>query len=117
MQKLQIINEERFCDYSGNTPESHRAMAQLFIEQAHVYVQDLCFAMDENSQDLWHDVAHKYKGMAAFAGADALYKACQHAQDISATSKINKQKVLNSIEKETNRAIQELSDIFQTEHI
>ena len=116
MQKLQIINEEKFCDYSGDAPESHKAMAQLFIDQAHIYVQELGFAMNEDSQDLWHDIAHKYKGMASFAGADALYYACRHAQEISTTSKTNKQKALNSIEKETNRAIQQLSQIFQAEH-
>jgi HPt (histidine-containing phosphotransfer) domain-containing protein len=117
MQKLQIINQEKFYDYSGDTHESHKAMAQLFIDQSHIYVQELSFAMDENSHDLWHDVAHKYKGMTSFVGADALYHACHHAQEIFESSKKDKQKALNSIQEETNRAIQELSNILRTELI
>lgn len=81
MSKNLSLNIFTFHEYSGNDPEKTALMAQLFIEQCAVYIRRLNSAYHDESNEDWHNTAHGFKGMAAFAGAEKLHHLCIRAQN------------------------------------
>jgi|GEM_PF-2797228 len=112
MSKLNTINKKKFFEYSGDSASDRDAMIKLFIDQAVIYTAELESSLHSASNDLWHDIAHKYKGMASFAGAEALYAVCSMAQESASSSKKDKQAIFNLIEQETDKAIQEFATLL-----
>ena len=104
MGKNRVIDQEKFLSFAcGGDGEAER-MAELFVQQAECYLNELRQSMVSTNPQEWHDVAHKFKGMAGFAGADFLYTACCDAQAGWEEPTGAKEKLFNAVEQETVKA-------------
>ena len=88
MSKNLSFNSIKFHEFSGYEPKDITFMGELFIDQCHSYIEELTIFFETDAAEDWHDVAHGFKGMAAFAGADALYELCLKAQNHYMDNKI-----------------------------
>jgi HPt (histidine-containing phosphotransfer) domain-containing protein len=102
------FNPEIFKSFCGDDPEQEKTMINMFIEQSQAYLAQMHEAYDLNCLDDWHDTAHKFKGMASFAGAEKLYDLCQAAQFSNDASDFVYKSMIEAIENETNNAIQSI---------
>lgn len=98
MLEKSTLNSFTFHEYSGQDPEENAFMAQLFIEQCHAYMHELAMFFETDAQQDWHDVAHAFKGMAAFAGTNALYDLCTLAEMHYQSERCTKKTILADIE-------------------
>lgn len=105
------INVETFYSFVGDDPEAARDMADLFIRQAKDYLIELGALTEEGDERRWHDVAHKFKGMASFAGADALRRSCAKAQENHAASPSTKREIYTMVETDVDRAIVHIAEL------
>lgn len=106
MDKLQIINQEIFHEFVGEDAENAAHMANLFVAQAQSYVAELNSSLEYKSVQEWHDVSHKLKGMAGFAGAECLRDVCVFAQDNWKAPDDEKTKIFQNIKSEAAKAIE-----------
>ena len=105
-----ILDINRFHHYTDETPENQKAMANLFIDQAHAYLDELIIAFEHDSINEWHDVSHKFKGMALFAGAMLLAESCTEAQNQYQSPAEQKKALLEAIIHNTKNTIQIFED-------
>lgn len=98
-----IINHDKFLNFVGDDEDRATHMAELFIEQAECYLSELRQSMALETPQEWHDVAHKFKGMAGFAGADCLFNACSAAQNGWQEPLPIKKNLLNDVALETQK--------------
>ena len=103
MGDLAVINFDVFEDFLGDGDSSQ--MIDLFVEQAEEYLEELRASYMHGSAQEWHDVAHKFKGMASFAGTELLWQACANAQKNYEVDHESKGMLLYEIENEVNKAI------------
>lgn len=116
MSESNSLNTLTFHEYSGEDPENIAFMMQLFIEQCDAYTQELIVFFEAKSNQDWHDVAHAFKGMAAFAGADNLYELCLRAEkNYSACPKLQEE-ILNDILKEVKKTTDTYNQYLKDAH-
>lgn len=116
MEKSPAINLKLFHDYIGHSHNDIEFMIDLFIEQSTIYYSELEIALHEEDQQEWHDIAHKFKGMASFTGANDLYKTCQTAQEKYNSNLETKKQLLKSIEGDIDKVIRFFRDYKRTEN-
>ena len=80
-------------------------MAQLFIDQAGVYLQELISTHEYDAIEEWREVAHRFKGMAGFAGAVQLYESCARAQKDPSTERDEREKMLSIISRDVDESV------------
>jgi HPt (histidine-containing phosphotransfer) domain-containing protein len=80
MKKL-VVDIDKFHEFASGDVETRKEMAELFVDQAQLYLQELLSAHECDEVEEWRDVAHKFKGMAGFAGAVRLRESCWRAQN------------------------------------
>ena len=110
MGQAQIIDTDHFHDYVGNDTAEIEFMIDLFIQQSSTYYMEIELAYKHDDVTEWHDVAHKFKGMAGFTGATHLYATCKQAQEDHKCTKEQKLSLLKTIEQDIENAISFLKD-------
>lgn len=105
-ENIQSVNLETFYSFIGDDEVEGQRMAHLFIQQSQEYLKELKLCLSHQSGEEWHDVAHKFKGMAGFAGAEALQKKCLTAQKGWKKPCEDKKLMFLSVEKEAKQAIE-----------
>lgn len=112
MSNLQVVNQEIFHSFIGDDEVEAERMANLFIVQAQSYAEELKKSFNHDSEQEWHDVAHKIKGMAGFSGTERLREVSYTAQKGWKKKREQKEKMLSDIESEMQKAI----DFFQSQY-
>jgi HPt (histidine-containing phosphotransfer) domain-containing protein len=95
---VATVNLDTFYSFVGDGDRERERIVSLFIEQAHHYHAELSACLEYGTDVEWHDVAHKFKGMTGFVGAEQLYKCCLQAQEGWAQTQEEKRKMLAAIE-------------------
>lgn len=105
MEQAQTIDTKKFHDYVGNERDEIEFMIDLFIQQSGIYCTELEMAYTHDDCNEWHDITHKFKGMAGFTGATTLHQTCLHAQENHELPKDQKILLLHKIQKDVQDAI------------
>lgn len=100
-----VLDIEKFHDFASSNTEDRDKMAQLFIDQAGVYLQELVSTHEYDAIDEWREIAHKFKGMAGFAGAVQLYESCSIAQNKFDVKRSDREEILNMISKDVDESV------------
>jgi HPt (histidine-containing phosphotransfer) domain-containing protein len=104
MEKM-IVDIEKFHDFATSDAGDRDKMAQLFIDQAGVYLQELVSVHEYDAVEEWREVAHKFKGMAGFAGAVQLYESCYRAQNEYDAERSERAEILNIISRDVDESV------------
>ncbi len=100
-----IVDIEKFHDFASSNAEDRDKMARLFIDQAGVYLQELVSTHEYDAIDEWREVAHKFKGMAGFAGAIQLYESCSRAQKECGAKRSEREEILDIISRDVDESV------------
>lgn len=113
----KIIDFKQFIELAGNNEESAVEMAEMFIEHAPEYYEEIVTSYNNYDNSEWHDTTHKVKGMASFSGATRLYKICEIAQSRYTAPDSEKQKMLTIINNEIQQAADTLKRYIETREV
>lgn len=91
---VNIMHLESFTD--GDI-EIERELFSVFIEHAHIALDHLKQACDDDINEEWRSAAHKFKGAAANLGAEELSKLCFEAEMGYDVSEAEKRALLTAI--------------------
>lgn len=80
-----------------------KALAELFIEQAHDMITLLTQSIEEGHHTVWQSAAHRFKGSSGNLGAMALHDLCKRAEIQCDDSEAKKLEMLAAIKAETKR--------------
>ncbi len=106
MLDLSIIRS-----FSAGDEEAERTFVLVFITQAQKSLVQLHHACHVNTQDLWEQTAHTFKGSAANIGARKLAALCHQAQENQNASHEERLELFHKIEEEYMRVLQLFRDL------
>jgi signal transduction histidine kinase/CheY-like chemotaxis protein/HPt (histidine-containing phosphotransfer) domain-containing protein len=95
-----LLDLEHLASYTEGDMEEEKGLTSLFYEQADECLGILGKAVEQNDQDAWQHITHRFKGAAGNFGAVRLYQACLAAEKAQEKSVEEKTPLLEDIQKE-----------------
>ncbi len=92
-----FVDMEQFSLFLDGTPEERRDLADLFLSQAELNLENLRKAFASGEALLWKSAAHRFKGASANLGASKLAKICAAAETDYHAPAPHKQELLSQI--------------------
>jgi HPt (histidine-containing phosphotransfer) domain-containing protein len=97
--KAAPVDLEHLALFTDGDPDQERLMAEVFLSSGAEILEDLRGCAADSSGDQWKKAAHKLKGSAGQIGAGMLASACLAAELGNAAPDVEKQSMLQAIEK------------------
>jgi PAS domain S-box-containing protein len=97
------VDMEQLRLFTDGDLEEEKALADLFLAQAHEMIVILEQSTDAGKQAEWKSAAHRFKGSSGNLGAMNLHHLCKRAELHFEDSEAQKQEMLAAIKAETKR--------------
>lgn len=97
------VDMEQLRLFTDGDPAEEKALAELFLQQAHEMIVILEQSMVPDANDRWKSAAHRFKGSSGNLGATKLHLLCKSAEVHFEDTNDAKQDMLTAIIAETKR--------------
>lgn len=94
------VNLEHLHSFTGGDPSADKELIDVFIEQSDKNVETLKKNVADGENIIWAETAHMLKGGAGAIGANGLASLCAVAQKMFDSTRSDRLKMLEDIEKE-----------------
>lgn len=94
------VDLSNFKDMTSGNPELEKELFDEFITSSENIIKELKQLVNDADNEAWRKAAHSMKGTALILGADNLGKLCKDAQLNNAAPAVEKQKMIDDIDKE-----------------
>jgi signal transduction histidine kinase/CheY-like chemotaxis protein/HPt (histidine-containing phosphotransfer) domain-containing protein len=97
------VDIEQLRMFTDGDPEEEKALAELFLEQAHEIIALLEESIGGDKQEVWRSAAHRFKGSSGNLGAMPLHQLCKRAETHFDDEESKKQALLADIKAATQQ--------------
>jgi CheY-like chemotaxis protein/HPt (histidine-containing phosphotransfer) domain-containing protein len=97
------VDLEQLRLFTDGDPAEEKALAELFLEQAHEMIVLMEQSMDTAKSDVWKSAAHRFKGSSGNLGAMKLHQLCKQAETHFEDHENQKHGMIAAIISETKR--------------